>query len=108
MAAPSPVEKVPDDLLSALNNEGPRLSECLARFFTKGEFPIEQSAQSTFSCTGQRPYTDPKSKSEQLAQTDLAVGVPTLVISVTWGSGRFVSTVYLPINTVNQPPLPLQ
>ncbi|MDA9465229.1 hypothetical protein [Bradyrhizobium sp. CCBAU 53415] len=111
MAASAPVNQVPDELISALIRSSERVSACARGFFSSNDGKFNQPDQGKddpITCAAAPTYSDERGKHEILERGEIAAGLPTLAISATWGSGRFVSTVYLPIVTPGQPPISAQ
>lgn len=111
MAASAPVNEVPDELISALIRWSERVSACAGRFFSSGDGKFNQPDQANddpITCFATPTYSDERGKREILERGETAAGLPTLAISARWRSGRFVSTVYLPIVTPGQPPIAVQ
>lgn len=111
MAASAPVNEVPDELISTLTRSSDRISFCTGRFFSSGDGKFDQPDQSKddpITCFAAPTYSDDRGKHEILERGEIAAGLPTLAISAKWASGRFVSTVYLPIVSPGQPPIAIQ
>jgi hypothetical protein len=111
MAASAPVNEVPADLIDLLLNSTERLTACVGKFFNSGGAgDPEQRDQKVDSvaCFATPAYEDERAKHAALERGTIAAGLPTLAISATWGGGRFVSTVFLPIVTPGQPRLSAQ
>jgi hypothetical protein len=104
LAAPAPVDKVPDELVSLLT-KADGLTRCLSEFFEKRVFPSVELKELRFSCKGLEPYRNADGKAQLLQRGEPAVGVPTLMISVAWQQGRFVSALYLPLSILQMPPI---
>jgi hypothetical protein len=103
MAASSPVDNVPDALISALKR--PALLNCLKAFFADRQLPPGSFPENGFVCRGVAPYTNEVSKRDMLMRSGLAPGEPTLEIAVKWQRERFTSKVYFPLSMVTQKPL---
>jgi len=106
LVSPAPVNEVPKEVVQLLTNFKPRLTSCLASFFGN-KMPEDKSDAPRFSCVGFQPYTDSGSKAAMLESAGVAVGVPTLAISLEFGDRRFVSTAWLPSVIIGLPPLRL-
>jgi hypothetical protein len=106
LVSPAPVKEVPKEVIQLLTNFRPRLMSCLASFFD-GKLPEDRSDAPRFACAGFQPYTNSESKAAMLRSTGVAVGEPTLAISLEWGDHRFVSTAWLPLIITELPPLRL-
>ena len=106
MAASSPVDDVPKDLVDALRNTAPTLMDCLSIFFEKRDLPSARPGGGALSCRGIPPYRDKLAKHDMLRRDGTAVGEPTLEISMTWQRGRFRSKLYLPLTMLALPQLP--
>lgn len=105
LAASAPVDKVPDELVSLLTKADKGLTGCLSGFFEKKVLPSIEFKEIRFSCKGLAPYRDAEGKAQLIRRGEPAVGVPTLVISVEWQQGRFLSALYLPLTMVEMPPI---
>jgi len=106
LVSPAPVNEVPREVIQLLTNFRPRLMSCLASFFDN-KLPEDRSDAPRFSCAGFQPYTNSESKAAMLRSTGVAVGVPTLAISLEWGDHRFISTAWLPLIITELPRLRL-
>jgi hypothetical protein len=107
-AASAPVNEVPRELIIPLKEAEAPLAACINAFYSRaGSLALQTSRDSAVSCQIQSPYREAASKKDLLEKTGVAAGVPTLVVSVNWGAGRFMSTVFLPITMLGIPPLRL-
>jgi hypothetical protein len=102
MAASSPADKVPDDLVSALKR--PTLLNCLKTFFAERQLPPGNPGESGFLCRGVAPYTNESSKHDMLTRSGLAPGEPMLEVAVKWQRERFTSKAYFPLSMLTQQP----
>jgi hypothetical protein len=105
LAASAPVEKVPDELIGLIAKADKGLTRCLSEFFDKKVLPLVEFKEIRFNCKGLAPYKEAEEKAALLRQGEAAVAVPTLVISVQWQQGRFLSALYLPMTIVQMAPI---
>jgi hypothetical protein len=106
LASAAPVDKVPDDLVGLLIKADKRLTGCLTDFFNKKALPTIELNEIRFICRGLRPYGNAERKRQLVSAGESAVSEPTLMISVEWNGGRFLSALFLPQSIVAFRPLP--
>jgi hypothetical protein len=107
-AAPSAEKEVPKELIELLTKETDTFYPCIKAFFFNDRVAPQRSSDGAVACRGYEPYMNTDAKAEMLRSTGIAVGVPTLAISLLWGRGQLVSVVYLPITMVGLPALRAQ